>query len=228
MNSQPLYQLLQVGKYVRTPVETLCILEDIHLEVQKADSLAIIGASGSGKTTLLQLMGAIDRPSQGRILFQGQDIDQLEPKSKAALRGSSIGFVFQFHHLLPEFSTLENAAMPALIAGKSRAEALQMARDKLEMVGLEDKAERNVTTLSGGERQLAAIARATALDPEVILADEPTGNLDPGNWSRVGDLLADLNQKLGTTLVLVTHNLELAGKMQTRMQLQNGKLYACP
>jgi lipoprotein-releasing system ATP-binding protein len=227
MNSQPLYQLLQVGKYVRTPVETLCILEDLQLEVQKGDSLAIIGASGSGKTTLLQLMGAIDRPSKGKILFQGQDIDQLEPKSKAALRGSSIGFVFQFHHLLPEFSTLENAAMPALIAGKSRAEALHMARAKLEMVGLEDKAGRNVTTLSGGERQLAAIARATALDPEVILADEPTGNLDPGNWSKVGDLLADLNHELGTTLVLVTHNLELAEKMQTRMQLQNGKLYAC-
>ncbi|MFO8032422.1 MAG: ABC transporter ATP-binding protein [Desulfohalobiaceae bacterium] len=228
MNSSPIYELLQVGKYVRTPVETLCILEDIHLEVQKGESLAIIGASGSGKTTLLQLMGAIDRPSQGRIIFQGRDIDQLNPKSKAALRGSRIGFVFQFHHLLPEFSTLENAAMPALIAGESRPRALEMARAKLEMVGLGDKAGRNVTTLSGGERQLAAIARATALDPEVILADEPTGNLDPGNWSRVGNLLADLNQELGTTLILVTHNLELAEKMQRRMQIQNGRLYACP
>ncbi|MGM0423302.1 MAG: ABC transporter ATP-binding protein [Thermodesulfobacteriota bacterium] len=228
MNSSPIYELLQVSKYVRTPVETLCILEDIHLEVQKGESLAIIGASGSGKTTLLQLMGAIDRPSQGRIIFQGRDIDQLDPKSKAALRGSRIGFVFQFHHLLPEFSTLENAAMPALIAGESRPRALEMARAKLEMVGLGDKAGRNVTTLSGGERQLAAIARATALDPEVILADEPTGNLDPGNWSRVGNLLADLNRELGTTLVLVTHNLELAEKMQRRMQIQNGRLYACP
>ncbi|MFP4212486.1 MAG: ABC transporter ATP-binding protein [Desulfohalobiaceae bacterium] len=228
MSSSPLFELLQVDKYVRTPVETLCILEDIHLVVQKGESLAIVGASGSGKTTLLQIMGAIDRPSRGKILFQGRDIADLDPKSKAALRGRSIGFVFQFHHLLPEFSTQENVAMPAWIAGEPRARALELARTKLQMVGLGDKAHRNVTTLSGGERQLAAIARATALDPEVILADEPTGNLDPGNWSRVGDLLAELNQKLGTTLVLVTHNLELAEKMQTCMQIQNGRLYACP
>ncbi|MFW6314258.1 MAG: ABC transporter ATP-binding protein, partial [Desulfohalobiaceae bacterium] len=185
-------------------------------------------ASGSGKTTLLQLLGAIDRPSRGRILFQGQDIDQLDPKSKAALWGRSIGFVFQFHHLLPEFNTLENVGMPALIAGEARDKALDRARTKLEMVGLGDKANQNVTTLSGGERQLAAIARATVLNPEVILADEPTGNLDPGNWSRVGDILAGLNQELATTLILVTHNLELAEKMQTRMQIQNGRLYACP
>lgn len=229
MNEQNIsYELYQVSKYVQTPVETICILDGIDLRVMHGESLAIVGASGSGKTTLLQLMGAIDQPSQGNILFKGRDINALDPNSRAKLRNKHMGFVFQFHHLLPEFNTLENVAMPALIAGLSRSMALEKARARLEIVGLQGKDARNVTTLSGGERQLAAIARAAVLDPEVILADEPTGNLDAKNWSRVGELLAGLNKQMSTTLVVVTHNLELADKMQRKIQLQSGKLYANP
>ncbi len=225
-NNQPIYELFQVSKYVNTAAETLYILDQIDMQVSPGESLAIVGASGSGKTTLLQLMGAIDQPTQGQILFQGQDINVLNRKDKAALRNKHIGFVFQFHHLLPEFNTLENVAMPALIAGTQKKLALDKAAAKLQTLGLQKKLQANVTTLSGGERQLAAIARAALLEPQVILADEPTGNLDARNWNMVGDILANINAQMSTTLIVVTHNMELAHKMQRKIELQNGKLYA--
>lgn len=221
----PLYEFRGVGKSVAGPGETLEILKNINLTVQAGESLAIVGASGSGKSTLLHLMGALDTPSEGTVLFEGNDMARLSPDEKAAFRNRSLGFVFQFHHLLPEFSTVENVAMQAIIAGIPRAEALTRARSMLQRVGLGERLEHKVTTLSGGERQRAAIARAILMHPRVLLADEPTGNLDEHTGNRVGQLLAELNQELGMTLVVVTHNNDFAASMGRALELRSGVLY---
>lgn len=221
----PLYEFRGVGKSVAGPGETLEILKNINLTVQAGESLAIVGASGSGKSTLLHLMGALDTPSEGTVLFEGNDLARLSPEEKAAFRNRSLGFVFQFHHLLPEFSTVENVAMQAIIAGIPRAEALTRARGMLQRVGLGERLEHKVTTLSGGERQRAAIARAILMHPRVLLADEPTGNLDEHTGKRVGQLLAELNQELGMTLVVVTHNNDFAASMRRALELRSGVLY---
>ena len=202
------------------------MLSGLDFAIAKGDSLAILGSSGSGKSTLLHLLGALDRPTSGQILFNGRDLAGLGPVEAAALRNRDIGFVFQFHHLLPEFTALENVAMPALIAGMERKEAFARARASLSLVGLDERVEHRVTTLSGGERQRAAIARAVLLRPSVLLADEPTGNLDEATGGRVGDMLARLNADLGMTLVVVTHNHNLAALMGRRLELQGGELYA--
>lgn len=226
MSSQgPIYELAGVGKSVPTPSEPLTILKSIDLVMDPGDSLAILGASGSGKTTLLHIMGSLDQPSSGRVIFQGRELGALKPAHKARLRNRSIGFVFQFHHLLPEFTTLENVAMPARIAGIGRREAEKRAASALDQVELSDRASHRVTTLSGGERQRAAIARAILMRPSVLLADEPTGNLDEGSGERVGDLLTRLNRQLGMTLVVVTHNQRLGQKMDRVLQLHSGVLY---
>jgi lipoprotein-releasing system ATP-binding protein len=174
---------------------------------------------------LLHLLGALDVPTQGRILFEGQDLADMTPEEKASLRNRSLGFVFQFHHLLPEFSTLENVAMQAMIGGLSRAGASQLAGRALENVGLADKAGQQVTTLSGGERQRVAIARAILLEPKVLLADEPTGNLDERTGHMIGELLLRLRQELTMTLVVVTHNRDLAARMDRCLELRSGVLY---
>lgn len=205
--------------------DELVIFRDLDLEVPEGDSLAIVGASGSGKSTLLHLMGALDTPDRGSIFFAGQDMRDMDSARQASFRNSCIGFVFQFHHLLPEFSALENIAMPGLIAGMARDEALARAEGLLGQVGLSARGHSRPSALSGGERQRVAIARALMRSPRALLADEPTGNLDEANGAQIGELLRELNRDLGMTLVLVTHNLELAAGMKHGLELRAGALY---
>ncbi|WFS61063.1 ABC transporter ATP-binding protein [Pseudodesulfovibrio thermohalotolerans] len=226
MSREAIYQLIDVSKEFDGPSEVVRVLRGIDLEIRRGESLAILGASGSGKTTLLHMLGTLDAVSGGKIFLNGVDLGTLGDRERAELRNKEIGFVFQFHHLLPEFSTLENVAMPAFIAGKGRNEGLRMAKEALDMVGLAHRLEHKVTTLSGGERQRAAIARAILLRPKVLLADEPTGNLEEENGARIGRLLTSLNNELGMTFVVVTHNPELAAMMHRRVELRSGELYA--
>ncbi|MGL1862203.1 MAG: ABC transporter ATP-binding protein [Pseudodesulfovibrio sp.] len=225
MNKDPLYRLAAVSKEFEGPSETVRVLRSVDLSIEQGESLAILGASGSGKTTLLHILGTLDNSTSGEIFLNGVDLSTLGNKQRAELRNRDMGFVFQFHHLLPEFSTLENVAMPAFIAGKGRSEGLRLAKEALDMVSLAHRQEHKVTTLSGGERQRAAIARAILLRPKVLLADEPTGNLDEENGSRIGELLVSLNNELGMTFIVVTHNPELAGMMHRRVELRSGELY---
>ena len=223
--SWPLYRLESLGKEFSGPGEQVRILQAISLEIEEGESIAIVGASGSGKSTLLHILGTLASPSSGALYFCGRETGSLTPAAKAALRNKEIGFVFQFHHLLPEFSTLENVAMPALINGMQRREALRRAGDMLAQVGLEKRADFNVTLLSGGERQRAAIARAIMRQPKILLADEPTGNLDEKNGEQVADLLMELNAQHGMSMVVVTHNPALAARMGRCFELKSGELY---
>ncbi|NDV28502.1 ABC transporter ATP-binding protein [Desulfovibrio sp. JC010] len=224
--SNLLYELTDVVKEYEGPTETVRILDHVNLTVDAGESLAILGASGSGKTTLLHILGTLDTASRGNIHFAGMNINDMTPEKRAEVRNRGIGFVFQFHHLLPEFTALENVALPAMMAGIGQGEASDMAREALELVGLQNRIDHRVTTLSGGERQRAAIARAILLKPKVLLADEPTGNLDEKTGKMVGEMLASLNEELGMTLIVVTHNMELAGVMKRRLELRSGELYA--
>ncbi len=223
--SEHLYELFDVGREYEGPAEKVTVLKGLDLVIGQGETLAVVGASGSGKSTLLHLLGTLDNPSWGRVLFRGRDLGELSAEDKAVLRNREIGFVFQFHHLLPEFTTIENVAMQALIGGMNRSEALQRAREALDMVGLAARIDHRVTTLSGGERQRAAIARAILMRPAVLLADEPTGNLDERTGRAVADQLMELNAQLGMTLVVVTHNAELAELMQRRLELRAGEIY---
>ena len=220
-----LYEFQHVVKTYGEGERKLVILNDVSITVHRGEQLAIVGASGSGKSTLLHLMGALDTPSTGIVAFDGRDMALMSPDQKAAFRNKTLGFVFQFHHLLPEFSALENVAMPAVIGGARRAAVLPEARAMLERVGLADRADSKIATLSGGERQRVAIARAVLLRPRVLLADEPTGNLDEITGAQVGDMLNELNRELGMTLVVVTHNLDLAARMDRGLELRAGALY---
>ena len=221
----PLYSLRGLNKDFDGPAEKLRILQGISLDIQEGETVAVVGASGSGKSTLLHILGTLASPSSGQILFRGREMTALNAEEKAAVRNRDMGFVFQFHHLLPEFSTLENVAMQAVIAGLPRGEALQKARDCLALVDIADKADVNVGFLSGGERQRAAIARAIVLRPRVLLADEPTGNLDENNGRRVTELLLELNADQAMSMIVVTHNPELAGHMGKCFELKSGDLY---
>ncbi|MFP4070811.1 MAG: ABC transporter ATP-binding protein [Desulfovibrionales bacterium] len=226
MNDSPLYELQGVSKEYSGPSERIVVLSEVDLTVAAGDSLAILGSSGSGKTTLLHLLGTLDIATRGTILFQGRDLATLNPQQRAGLRNLDIGFVFQFHHLLPEFTTLENVAMPARIAGHSKKKSLEAAEKTLVLMGLQDRMKHRVTTLSGGERQRAAIARSVLLNPKVLLADEPTGNLDEKTGETVGQALVRLNEEMGTTLIIVTHNQNLARCMGRNLELRSGELYA--
>jgi lipoprotein-releasing system ATP-binding protein len=228
MNEQRkmLYDLQGIGKEFAGPTEKLVILNDVSLKVEQGDSLAVLGASGSGKSTLLHILGTLDTPSWGEISFMERDLGSLGAAARASVRNREIGFVFQFHHLLPEFTTLENVAMPGLIAGMSRADAEAEAEAALELTALGHRIRHKVTTLSGGERQRAAIARSIVLRPKVLLADEPTGNLDEQTGERIASLLMELNKNLHMTLVVVTHNYELARLMDRRFELRSGELHA--
>ena len=223
--TQPLYTLRHVSKEYDGPAEKLTVLRDVSLAIEQGESVALVGASGSGKSTFLHLLGTLDIPSSGEIIFQGKNFEDLSPDEKAALRNRDIGFVFQFHQLLPEFTAVENVAMQAIIGGMPRDKALALAGEALAWVGLSGREEQSVTTLSGGERQRAAIARAILLKPKVLLADEPTGNLDEKTGSQVARLLMNLNRDMGMTLVVVTHNLEIAALMGRRLELRAGDLY---
>ncbi len=225
MNKKKLYILESVEKTIKEPTQSLDIFKDINLIVHEGESISIVGSSGSGKSTLLHLMGVLDTPTRGKIFFDGKDLQLLSADEMAHLRNSSIGFVFQFHHLLPEFSTVENVAMQAIIAGMPRKEAMEKAVNILKRVGLGERLTHKVTTLSGGERQRAAIARAVLMQPRVLLADEPTGNLDEMSGEGIEELLLELNTELGMTLVVVTHNNKLAASMGRSLELRSGVLY---
>ena len=221
-----LYRVEHVEKKVESPAGELTILSDVSFSVEPGEALAIVGSSGSGKSTLLHVLGTLDRATSGRVWFEGQDLSSLSEAQAAHFRNRELGFVFQFHHLLPEFTTVENVAMQAIIAGTPRAKALKLAEESLERVGRAHRRAHHVTTLSGGERQRAAIARATLLCPKVLLADEPTGNLDEKTGSLVVDVLRGLNRDLGMTLIIVTHNRELAASLDRSLELRSGELYA--
>jgi lipoprotein-releasing system ATP-binding protein len=204
---------------------TLEVLSGVDLFVKPAERLAIVGASGSGKTTLLQIMGGLDEPSQGDVLVDGRTMAHIDEASKGTLRNQYIGFVYQFHHLLPEFSAVENVAMPLMIRGITKSDALAQAGELLSRVGLGERLSHKPGELSGGERQRAAVARALITRPKLVLADEPTGNLDAGNGEHVLRLMLELNAELHTSLVVVTHDHSIAEQMDRILVLEDGRLH---
>jgi lipoprotein-releasing system ATP-binding protein len=198
------------------------VLRGIDLEIQRGESISVVGESGAGKSTLLHVMGALELPTRGRVWINGIDLHSLEPKHLAAFRNREIGFVFQFHHLLPEFTAEENAMMPALIARQKEGKAREAAREALSDLGLSHRLDHKVGELSGGEQQRVAIARAVIMSPALLLADEPTGNLDARTGGAVEDLLLGLSRERGMTLLVVTHSERLARRMDRVVRLSDG------
>lgn len=202
------------------------VLDNLTLQVEKGRSIGIVGASGSGKSTLLHILGGLDKPTSGRVSLMGQDLSELSQKQLSRLRNQYLGFVYQFHHLLPEFSALENVMMPLLIGKRPKEQARERALLMLEKVGLKDRVQHRPGELSGGERQRAAIARALVTDPACLLADEPTGNLDRKNALNILDMMMELKQELGTALVVVTHDDEMAARFDRVLNMTDGALSA--
>ncbi|HPE07089.1 MAG TPA: ABC transporter ATP-binding protein [Smithellaceae bacterium] len=201
------------------------VLRNLNLEIKKGDSLAVVGVSGAGKSTLIHILGTLDHPTSGTLSIAGKNVFEWSEKKIAAFRNSTIGFVFQFNNLLPEFSALENAMMPALISGMPKQQAIRRASQLLDEVGLEHRLKHKPGELSGGEQQRVAIARALVMDPEILLADEPTGNLDTETGKKIEDILVNLNTTKKITLIVVTHNKLLADRMSGRIGLRDGKIY---
>jgi lipoprotein-releasing system ATP-binding protein len=222
--SEPLIEVRQLFKTFGNGSKRVDVLKGIDLVISKGDTLAIVGASGVGKTTFLHVLGTLDRPTSGNVLYEGLDIFTLDERPLALFRNGQIGFVFQFHHLLPEFSALENVMMPCLIQGISKVEASHRAESILNLVGLRERLTHKPGELSGGEQQRVAVARAMVLEPKVLLADEPTGNLDTKTGESVFDLLDELNRTKGVTLIIVTHNPALAGRMSHQIHLVDGRV----
>ncbi len=221
----PVLECRGLVKNFRQGDKTVEVLRGIDFTVAAGETVAIVGASGSGKTTLLQLLGGLDAPSSGTVSIAGHNMTELNDAEKGDLRNAAVGFVYQFHHLLPEFSALENVAMPLLIRRQAPNEARNTARELLQRVGLGERLDHRPGALSGGERQRAAVARALVTRPRILLADEPTGNLDGRTGERVFSLLLELNQESMTSLVLVTHDLTIARRMGRIMTLRDGRLH---
>ncbi|MFQ5585517.1 MAG: ABC transporter ATP-binding protein [Thermodesulfobacteriota bacterium] len=201
------------------------VLKGVDLSLERGEIIAILGASGVGKSTLLHIMGGLDRPTRGEILYNDSQVFRQSERMLAAFRNRTVGFVFQFHHLLPEFTALENVMMPALLGGEGKEEAARKAAHLLEEVGLGDRLEHKPGELSGGEQQRVAIARALVRTPPLLLADEPTGNLDTHTGDDVFNLLLRMNEERGVTMVMVTHNEKLAGRIPRRLKMVDGRLY---
>ena len=219
-------ECLELSKTYTEGPQSLEVLRQISLRVKQGEQLAILGTSGTGKTTLLNLLGGLDLPSRGRVIVAGQDLAEVDETERGRLRNLYLGFVYQFHHLLSEFSALENISMPLLIAGYSRKEASQKSQIMLERVGLLDRASHKPSELSGGERQRIAIARALVTEPACVLLDEPTGNLDRNTALNIQDLMSDLNEKLDISYIVVTHDEAFADTLDRKLFLRDGMLHA--
>jgi len=221
--TQPLITIKNLEKYFINNQHRVEVLKGLDLELHSLDTLAVVGASGTGKSTLLHIMGTLDRPSGGQVLFEGQNIFEQSAKDLARFRNQKVGFVFQFHHLLPEFTALENTMMPQLIAGASKPEAREKAEEILTQLGLKDRLFHRIGELSGGEQQRVAIARSLIRSPQLILADEPTGNLDRKTGTQIIDLFNKLNQEKGVTFLMVTHNQNLSRRFKRNVEIVDGK-----
>jgi lipoprotein-releasing system ATP-binding protein len=223
-NTSPVLQARNIHKEYRNH-GSLQVLAGVDLQLAPREMVAVVGASGTGKTTLLHILGALDRPSSGELLHQGENVFAKNDNELALFRNRVIGFVFQAHHLLPEFNALENVLLPGLIAGHPRPVLARRGRSLLERVGVLARAEHKVGELSGGEQQRVALARALIMEPAILLADEPTGNLDPATGHRVFNLIRELGETLSLATVMVTHNLELAASMDRCLTLRDGILH---
>ena len=224
MNRADFLRVENLRKEFRKKGGMLEVLKGISFTLGRGEMLSVVGVSGAGKTTLLQIVGTLDRATSGNVLYDGEDVTSLPEEKLAGFRNRKVGFVFQFHHLLPEFDARENVMLPCLIAGKRREEARRRAEELLSEVGLSERVTHRVGELSGGEQQRVAICRALAMAPEILLADEPTGNLDKETAMGVADLLVDLNRKRGLSLVVVTHNEGLAGRMHRVLKIDDGRI----
>ena len=224
MNNNIVLKCTNIGKSYRDGSLNVQVLKNLNLEVKEGEGISIIGSSGSGKSTLLHILGGLDKPSEGKITLMNRDISDMSQRKLGELRNNYLGFVYQFHHLLPEFSALENVMMPLLIGKKNKAEAETQAADMLEKVRLKQRILHRPSELSGGERQRAAIARALVTRPKCLLADEPTGNLDRKNAQNILDMMMDLKTELNTSLIVVTHDDELAMRFERVMTMQDGHL----
>ncbi|CDZ78758.1 Lipoprotein-releasing system ATP-binding protein LolD [Legionella massiliensis] len=222
--SEFIFNCQNVGKTYHDGTESVEVLKSIDLTIKPGERIAIVGPSGSGKSTLLHLLGGLDNPSTGQLFMQGTNWQALSEKQRCKLRNRELGFVYQFHHLLPEFSALENVSMPLLLADKTVVEAEVQAEQILAQVGLAHRLKHKPSQLSGGERQRVAIARALVHQPSCVLADEPTGNLDNATASKVFDLMLGLNENLNTALIIVTHDQHLAARMDKVLTIQDGFL----
>jgi lipoprotein-releasing system ATP-binding protein len=222
-NQQPLIRVMDVQKSFVTNGNRVDVLRGIDLDIFEGEMVAIVGASGVGKSTLLHVMGTLERPDDGEVLYRGERVFTYDEQRLASFRNQTIGFVFQSHHLLPEFNALENTMMPGLIKGVNRKETSERAEAILTRVGLGDRLRHHVGELSGGEQQRVAVARSLVLKPSILLADEPTGNLDARTGESIHDLLISLNRDDGITAVVVTHNMKLANKLSRRVTLVDGK-----